>query len=220
MKINLSEDNVLLDNNKKKTISLNLPADQIGCSWLPKNCHLCMKPITSTDPETTQKRYIGCCRSTCKLICHLICLANYLISQDSQSVGHYIPIKGRCPLCDVEFLWIDLLRNQQNNVQKMNGTDAEVSYMSQQITYSNQDQEQNWNQSLSQELLEEKDLDKDLEEFINLESSDEDLEKNVHLNPSSEYSNSNRSTSKLHEDIIMKNLADKFNDADIVELSD
>lgn len=193
IKINMSEDNVPLDNKKKSSVASGLEADEISCLWLPKNCHLCMEPIVGTMAfEPTQKRYIRCCRSTCKLICHLICLANYLISQDTKSTGHYIPIQGRCPLCDIEFLWIDLLRNQQRNIDK----EAHINREDRGLSKKNHDLKQGFeNENFNQDF-----------------HSDEDLEQSITLSSSPESFNSDHSHQNFE--------SDKGKNADIIELSD
>lgn len=128
MKINLQEEDSAIDyNNDRNALTKQEEAEPVSPSLLPNVCHLCMKHFVNSSLRTAQKRRVRCIRRSCKLICHLICLANYLISQDSESVGHYIPIKGTCPLCDLEFLWIDLLRNQQIYCQGKNNSDTDDS---------------------------------------------------------------------------------------------
>ncbi|XP_073828000.1 structure-specific endonuclease subunit SLX1 [Musca autumnalis] len=75
--------------------------------WAPE-CHLCMQPI-----QDVERSRIGCLNNLCKLTCHIICLANHMISADPKEKGHYIPISGYCPLCEIQFLWIDLLQRKR-----------------------------------------------------------------------------------------------------------
>lgn len=75
--------------------------------WAPE-CHLCMQPIRN--PEQSR---IGCLNNFCKLTCHIICLANHLLSSDPLQNGHYIPIAGECPLCETALLWVDLLQRKR-----------------------------------------------------------------------------------------------------------
>ncbi|XP_053968762.1 structure-specific endonuclease subunit SLX1 homolog [Anastrepha ludens] len=90
-------------------------------------CHLCMQPI-----ENPERSRIGCINSLCKLTCHIICLANYILSSDESNRGHYIPISGECPLCEEKFAWIDLLRRkcklQANGVEQIEEEDDDDEY--------------------------------------------------------------------------------------------
>lgn len=82
-------------------------------------CHLCMQPIQN--PEQSR---IGCLNNFCKLTCHIICLANHILSSDSLQNGHYIPIAGECPLCQTDLLWVDLLQRKR----KLQGILTEEDY--------------------------------------------------------------------------------------------
>ncbi|XP_005184383.1 structure-specific endonuclease subunit SLX1 homolog isoform X1 [Musca domestica] len=83
--------------------------------WAPE-CHLCMQPI-----HDVERSRIGCLNNLCKLTCHIICLANHMLSCDTKERGHYIPISGDCPLCETNLLWIDLLQRKR----KMQGIQVE-----------------------------------------------------------------------------------------------
>ncbi|XP_037936808.1 structure-specific endonuclease subunit SLX1 homolog [Teleopsis dalmanni] len=80
--------------------------DQPAAIW-SSECHLCMEYITN--PKSSR---IGCSNSLCKLTCHIICLANYILDKNNQ--GHYIPIVGVCPLCETIFTWAMLLQRKRN----------------------------------------------------------------------------------------------------------
>ncbi|XP_069967212.1 structure-specific endonuclease subunit SLX1 homolog [Bactrocera oleae] len=90
-------------------------------------CHLCMQRID--DPERSR---IGCTNSLCKLTCHIICLANYILSSDENNRGHYIPIAGECPLCEEKFTWVALLQRkrkiQQSGVEHIEEEDEDDEY--------------------------------------------------------------------------------------------
>ncbi|EDW67061.2 uncharacterized protein Dvir_GJ23950 [Drosophila virilis] len=68
-------------------------------------CHLCMQPIQQ--PERSR---LGCLNAKCRLTCHMLCLANYMLSDQP---GHYIPVGGVCPLCDTQLSWAALLQRQR-----------------------------------------------------------------------------------------------------------
>lgn len=70
-------------------------------------CHICMLLITDLE-----RSRIGCTNPKCKLTCHMICLANHLLSFENNERGHYIPIAGQCPLCCTQLIWLDVLRNK------------------------------------------------------------------------------------------------------------
>ncbi|KAM8705653.1 hypothetical protein ACLKA7_010024 [Drosophila subpalustris] len=72
--------------------------------WAPE-CHLCMQRI-----EQPERSRLGCLNATCKLTCHMLCLANYLLGDQP---GHYIPIGGICPLCDTQLSWASLLQRKR-----------------------------------------------------------------------------------------------------------
>lgn len=72
-------------------------------------CHLCMKPI-----ETPERSRIGCLNSKCKLTCHIVCMAEHMLSSNKSDRGHYIPINGECPICGEAVTWADLLKNRNN----------------------------------------------------------------------------------------------------------
>lgn len=75
--------------------------------WAPE-CHLCMQKI-----ENPEQSRIGCLNSMCKLTCHVICLANHLLTSDPMQKGHYVPIGGECPLCETALLWIEILEKKR-----------------------------------------------------------------------------------------------------------
>ncbi|XP_043656382.1 structure-specific endonuclease subunit SLX1 homolog [Drosophila teissieri] len=68
-------------------------------------CHLCMQQIVQ--PERSR---LGCTNQKCRLTCHMMCLANYLLGDDP---GHYIPVGGECPLCGNRLSWAALLQRQR-----------------------------------------------------------------------------------------------------------
>lgn len=218
MKINRCEENASKNwNDSGKTVATdNSQGDSRIYPWLPKNCHLCMKSMDETmdypaPTSTPRRRRIGCCRASCKLNCHLICLANYLIMQDtsSTSIGQYIPIKGRCPLCDMEFLWIDLLRNQ-----------AKIALDRDKVKKAreNRNTSKNWMQ-LQQDNAKDKSLfsspsapDKESQQHPVMEQENlrDDLKRFIDLESMEEHSNS--SSEDRHDA--------EVDDADIVILSD
>ncbi|KAH8271252.1 hypothetical protein KR018_003692, partial [Drosophila ironensis] len=68
-------------------------------------CHLCMQRIDQ--PERSR---LGCTNVTCRLTCHMLCLASYLLGDQP---GHYIPIGGECPLCETQLSWAALLQRKR-----------------------------------------------------------------------------------------------------------
>lgn len=66
-------------------------------------CHLCMEEIKNVEDER-----VFCTNPRCKLVSHMRCLAKTCLEP-----GHYVPIKGTCPLCDSEFLWGDIIRKKK-----------------------------------------------------------------------------------------------------------
>lgn len=68
-----------------------------------RECHLCMEEIKNLESDR-----VFCITSRCKLVSHLKCLAKICLEP-----GHYVPIQGVCPLCDVKFLWGDVIRKKK-----------------------------------------------------------------------------------------------------------
>ncbi|XP_017046071.1 structure-specific endonuclease subunit SLX1 homolog isoform X2 [Drosophila ficusphila] len=68
-------------------------------------CHLCMERI-----EQPERSRLGCTNPTCRLTCHMMCLANYLLTDEP---GHYIPRGGECPLCETRLSWAALLQRKR-----------------------------------------------------------------------------------------------------------
>lgn len=60
-------------------------------------CKLCYDPIV-TKP-------LVCLNSKCELVSHIICLSKFYVA-----TGQYVPIEGKCPLCEKQFLWGDIIR--------------------------------------------------------------------------------------------------------------
>ncbi|XP_036330230.1 structure-specific endonuclease subunit SLX1 homolog [Rhagoletis pomonella] len=109
--------------SRKKRVEDSSPPRAIWAS----ECHLCMQRINN--PEDSR---IGCINSLCKLTCHIICLANYILSSDESNRGHYIPIAGECPLCEEKFTWVALLQRkrklQANGVEQIEEEDDDDEY--------------------------------------------------------------------------------------------
>ena len=83
-------------------------------------CHLCMKPIDN--PERSR---IGCLNAKCKLTCHIVCMAEHMLTSNESHTGHYIPIDGECPMCGETLTWVDLLKNRNNSVPEEMDIDFE-----------------------------------------------------------------------------------------------
>lgn len=67
-----------------------------------KECHLCMNEIFNLELDR-----VLCINPRCKLVAHMKCLAKICLEP-----GHYVPISGSCPLCDIKFLWYDIIRKK------------------------------------------------------------------------------------------------------------
>jgi structure-specific endonuclease subunit SLX1 len=68
-----------------------------------KECHLCMEEIANLQDDR-----VFCINPRCKLVSHLRCLARICLQP-----GHYVPIQGVCPLCDLKFLWGNVIRKKK-----------------------------------------------------------------------------------------------------------
>ncbi|XP_055848069.1 structure-specific endonuclease subunit SLX1 homolog isoform X1 [Episyrphus balteatus] len=86
-------------------------AEELQTHLWALECHLCMKPIDN--PERSR---IGCLNAKCKLTCHIVCMAEHMLTLNESHKGHYIPIDGECPMCGETLTWVDLLKNRNNSV--------------------------------------------------------------------------------------------------------
>lgn len=70
-------------------------------------CSLCHKHIEEEDG-------LYCTDEACTLVAHMICLARSFLNTPDE----YIPVRGRCPECNLMLLWGDLIRARQGVWQK------------------------------------------------------------------------------------------------------
>ncbi len=73
---------------------------------LPNKCQIC--DIADAD------RYIECCNVECKLASHIKCIADY--SQKTSPSKFLLPVSIRCPSCEIEVLWGDLIYGKKSDV--------------------------------------------------------------------------------------------------------
>lgn len=81
-------------------------------------CELCFQII--------EEKPISCLNIVCDLMCHITCLAN--ISLD---LGEYVPVEGKCPKCDEQFVWGDIIKKYKgygNNADITINLDAEFEF--------------------------------------------------------------------------------------------
>lgn len=80
-----------------------------------RECHLCMEEI-----ENLESDRVFCVNGRCRLVSHIKCLAKTCLEP-----GHYVPIQGVCPLCDLKFLWGDVIRKKKGclDVQQLEDND-------------------------------------------------------------------------------------------------
>lgn len=67
----------------------------------PVKCFLC-------HCEAEEKYKIKCINPRCSCDFHLVCLARHFIGNDDS----FIPVEGKCPSCDSQVLWGDLIRKK------------------------------------------------------------------------------------------------------------
>lgn len=83
-----------------------------------RECHLCMEEI-----KNIEKDRVFCVNGRCKLVSHMKCLAKLCLEP-----GHYVPIQGVCPLCDLKFLWGDVIRKKKGCLDTQQFEDNEDGY--------------------------------------------------------------------------------------------
>ncbi|XP_055905061.1 structure-specific endonuclease subunit SLX1 homolog [Eupeodes corollae] len=98
---------IKIDKQTKKNV------EELPTHMWALECHLCMKPI-----ENPERSRIGCLNAKCKLTCHIVCMAEHMLTSNEPHKGHYIPIEGECPMCGERVIWMDLLKNRNNIVSE------------------------------------------------------------------------------------------------------
>jgi hypothetical protein len=86
-----------------------------------QECHLCLGEIKNLKEER-----VFCVNPSCKLVVHMMCLAKRCLEP-----GHFVPIKGKCVICDCSFLWNDIIR-------KKNGFKISTNYSQQKDAIDNE----------------------------------------------------------------------------------
>ena len=66
-------------------------------------CKICEK-----DLEHDRGLYIVCPTAGCETVTHMACLSKHFINE--QNRDDLVPISGKCPGCDTELRWIDLVK--------------------------------------------------------------------------------------------------------------
>lgn len=64
-------------------------------------CYLCHDEVCETHS-------VQCIRPTCLCVFHLVCLARNFIGNNES----LLPVEGKCPACDLQVLWGDLIRKK------------------------------------------------------------------------------------------------------------
>lgn len=90
---------------KRKTNEIDL--DIVLSQNTIQFCDICDNII-----EKPLEQMITCINSCCKLVSHVICLAEVFL-KGNENKGQVIPVAGTCPVCHKEFLWGDLIRKKK-----------------------------------------------------------------------------------------------------------
>lgn len=75
--------------------------------FMPSSCFICDQVMSDKPIECLN----------CQICCHVICMSKYF-----RNPGEYVPVEGKCPKCDMFFLWGDLVRKYKgcyNNIDLM-----------------------------------------------------------------------------------------------------
>lgn len=91
--------------NKPKTNNIDI--DIVSSQNVVQFCDICDNMI-----EKPLEQMITCINTSCKLVSHIICLAEVFL-KGSDDKGQVIPVQGTCPVCQNEFLWGDLIRKKK-----------------------------------------------------------------------------------------------------------
>ncbi|KAK3690938.1 hypothetical protein RRG08_021636 [Elysia crispata] len=74
-----------------------------GSEMESRLCAVCGMPIMAEDTTLT------CLQPSCPMKAHIICLAKHFLEDETR----LLPIEGRCPNCDVNLLWGELIRQRK-----------------------------------------------------------------------------------------------------------
>ncbi|CCF59253.1 hypothetical protein KAFR_0G02190 [Kazachstania africana CBS 2517] len=72
------------------------------------SCFICHDKFDYTSDDKLLKPFIALCTNEmCKSICHLSCLYNFFLDQETEKDGrlHLIPTSGKCPNCSTVLPW-------------------------------------------------------------------------------------------------------------------
>uniref|UniRef100_A0A182IKP1 Structure-specific endonuclease subunit SLX1 homolog n=1 Tax=Anopheles atroparvus TaxID=41427 RepID=A0A182IKP1_ANOAO len=70
-----------------------------------EECTLCRDSIDTRPMEEGGDIVLRCIQPRCRLVSHLECLAQLILEP-----GQYVPVEGDCPICEIHFLWGDIIR--------------------------------------------------------------------------------------------------------------
>ncbi|XP_063709900.1 structure-specific endonuclease subunit SLX1 homolog [Culicoides brevitarsis] len=86
----------------------NVDQDILSSQGTVQFCDICDNVI-----EKPLEEMITCLNSSCKLVSHVICLAEVFLKAGNENKGQVIPVQGSCPVCEKDFLWGDLIRKKK-----------------------------------------------------------------------------------------------------------
>lgn len=92
--------------SKKLSKSKNINEDEPNECGLEATCFLCNKVIIG--------RTLKCLNNNCDLESHLICLSKRFLK-----TSEYVPIEGKCPKCQLNVLWGDLIKKYKGCYQNV-----------------------------------------------------------------------------------------------------
>nr|ACO15278.1 Structure-specific endonuclease SLX1 [Caligus clemensi] len=67
-------------------------------------CSVCFSEIDSPD------ELVKCISPKCSAAAHITCLANHFLVNEPEKM---IPVSGKCPVCDLDVLWGDIIRKKK-----------------------------------------------------------------------------------------------------------
>lgn len=79
--------------------------DEIIPMW--DTCQICFVSIND--------KAMTCLNFKCNLVSHVTCLSKFFLESDQ-----YVPIEGKCPTCNENFLWGDLVKKYKGCYSDLN----------------------------------------------------------------------------------------------------
>lgn len=83
-----------------------------------ENCMLC----SAVEDE---HKLLKCIVNSCDFVAHTICLAEVFLKQSNNQDKYVLPVEGKCPSCQQEMLWSDVIKQRRYTLNEMEFDDSQ-----------------------------------------------------------------------------------------------